>query len=331
MSVALYPQLRHASTQGVPQAQRLTYWERYNAEELVGLRCSALEPTQFCASQDNLQLPHLRLARIAGNAHMVERNQSLIRTQPRQSVFVCLTRGQGAFFYQHEQCHLLQPGELMIYRTDQPYLFGFSGGMQQWLWELSEQHFADSLLSALPAGLHLGVETPAQRLLVRTLEQRSSRFLGRLAQSAATYESEVLDLLRGLLAERQGQHRASALSTSYLLMAKQYLREHLADPSLSTEQVAAAVGISSRHLGRLFAQQASTPGRYLQGQRLEQARLLLESALGRRLDIAEIAYRHGFANPAHFARSYKQRYGLTPSQAREAAGLGSAARSPGPG
>ncbi|MBF2937786.1 helix-turn-helix domain-containing protein, partial [Pseudomonas aeruginosa] len=50
--------------------------------------------------------------------------------------------------------------------------------------------------------------------------------------------------------------------------------------------------------------------------RLERARQLLASPQGRRLDVAEVAYRHGFSSQAHFARAFKARYGMTPSEAR---------------
>ena len=76
------------------------------------------------------------------------------------------------------------------------------------------------------------------------------------------------------------------------------------------------VGASSRTLARLFAQEGSSPGRYLQERRLERARQLLASPQGRRLDVAEVAYRHGFSSQAHFARAFKARYGMTPSEAR---------------
>lgn len=52
---------------------------------------------------------------------------------------------------------------------------------------------------------------------------------------------------------------ASALSASYLLAAKQYIQDHLDDPLLSCDRVAAAAGISSRHLTRLLLRRAVPP------------------------------------------------------------------------
>ncbi len=133
---------------------------------------------------------------------------------------------------------------------------------------------------------------------------------------AERYQEEAYDLLASIISDHAGEHRASALGASYLLAAKQYIQQHLDEPALSCERVAAATGVSSRHLARLFAQEGSSPGRYLQERRLERARQLLASPQGRRLDVAEVAYRHGFSSQAHFARAFKARYGMTPSEAR---------------
>lgn len=45
-------------------------------------------------------------------------------------------QGSQSFFYQDNGCNLLQPGELVIYRTDKPYLFGFSGPMRQFIFDI---------------------------------------------------------------------------------------------------------------------------------------------------------------------------------------------------
>ncbi|MEG6673262.1 helix-turn-helix transcriptional regulator, partial [Pseudomonas aeruginosa] len=82
------------------------------------------------------------------------------------------------------------------------------------------------------------------------------------------------------------------------------------------ERVAAATGVCGRHLARRVAREGRSPGRSLQERRLERARQLLASPLGRRLDVAEVASRHGFSSQAHIARAYKARYGMTPSEAR---------------
>lgn len=297
--------------------QRLAFWEDYNASILVGLKCTSYSQAGFMATEDNLGFERLRVARIESNEHVIERDRSMVRAVPKESIFVSLVLGSQSFFYQDNGCTLLQPSELVIYRTDKPYLFGFSGPMHQFTFDIPQEDFAERCLRDFEGPLKIGAETSGQRLLVRALSERTQSFFDSpVDDSAGRVQEETYDLLASIISEHAGEHRASALSASYLLAAKQYIQDHLDDPLLSCDRVAAAAGVSSRHLTRLFALEGSAPGRYLQDKRLERARLLLTSPQGRRLDIAEVAYRHGFSSQAQFARAFKARYGMTASEAR---------------
>lgn len=308
---------RCASTENIPSEHRLAFWDDYNASILVGLRSSSYSGAGFVATQDNLHLERLGLARINGNEHVVERDCSLIRRVPKESVFVSLILGCESFFYQGKNCSLLKPGELMIYRTDKPYLFGFSGAMRQLTFDMTMEDFAEHCRHDFKRPLKVGADNPAQRLLVRTLAERTQQFFDAPRDDRAVgYQEEVYDLLASIIGDHSGAHRPSALTTSYLLVAKQYIQDHLSDPLLNCEQVAGAAGISSRHLARLFNLEQLSLSQFIQERRLERAQQLLMSARGQRLDISEIAYSHGFSSQSHFARAFKKRYGTTPSDAR---------------
>lgn len=314
---------RRASTDSIPLDQRLAFWEQYNASTLVGLKCSSYSDAGFTATQDNLSLDSMRLAHIVGNEHVVERDGSMIRAVPKASIFVSLVTGSGSFFFQDGHCQLLEPGELMVYRTDKPYLFGFSGPMRQFIFDVPQDVFASRCLSRFDHALKISAHTGVQRLLLRTLGERTRRFFQQpLSQDAGSYQDDAFELLGNIIAGQVGHRRINALSASYLLAAKQCIRDQLADPTLSCERVAVQTGISARHLARLFALEDTQPRRFIQEKRLQLAHALLSSQQVRGLDVGEVAYRHGFTSQAHFSRAFKARYGQTPSEVRAAA-LGS--------
>lgn len=191
---------------------------------------------------------------------------------------------------------------MIIYRTDKPYLFGFSGAMRQFIFDIPQELFGERCLSRLDDPLKVGAETRLQRLLTRTLCERTQGFFDRPAnREAEHFEGDVLELLSSIIAGQAGEHRVSALSASYLLTAKRLLAEQLGDPALSCERV---------------AQEGGSPSRYITERRLELAHRLLSSPQASGLDISEVAYRHVYASQAHFARSFKARYGRTPSEVR---------------
>ncbi len=58
---------------------------------------------------------------------------------------------------------------------------------------------------------------------------------------------------------------------------------------------------------------------YIREQRLRRCLADLLSAQHVHRQIADVAYRWGFSDPVYFAKAFKQRFGRTPSDAREAA------------
>ena len=86
------------STAGLPAAQRIALWEDYNAHALIGLRCRMLGEATLDATELNVQLEQVHLARVRGNAHVVERPLELIRSHPADAIAVYLTLVGEAFF-----------------------------------------------------------------------------------------------------------------------------------------------------------------------------------------------------------------------------------------
>lgn len=83
------------------------------------------------------------------------------------------------------------------------------------------------------------------------------------------------------------------------------LSERLTIPGLAAE-----VGLSLRRLGLLFRSDLGvTVKQYLNETRLLEARRLLRETF---LRVSEVGYKVGFENPAHFSRSYRQRFGAPP-------------------
>ena len=82
--------------------------------------------------------------------------------------------------------------------------------------------------------------------------------------------------------------------------------------------LAAAAGVSPRHLERLFRQHLGrTPGEHYLRLRLDRARLLLRQS---ELSVLGVAVACGFASASHFTRAYRRTFGRAPSSERSGAG-----------
>jgi AraC family transcriptional regulator len=93
----------------------------------------------------------------------------------------------------------------------------------------------------------------------------------------------------------------------------QYVHDNVGEP-LTIDALAAEVGVSKFHLGRLFHTCTGFPlGEFVQRRRLEQAYALLCST---RLPIIDIALRVGYESHSAFSRAFLKAFGSRPADVR---------------
>ena len=98
--------------------------------------------------------------------------------------------------------------------------------------------------------------------------------------------------------------------------AQVFIRQHLSSSWLNPELIAHQIGCSRAYLYRVFAGRGQTVAGFVRDLRLQCARELLANKEASSARVADIAYRCGFDDPVHFARLFRERYGLTPSALR---------------
>ena len=313
----MVPSARRSSlaTASLPVSERLAYWEQYNASALVGLTCQTFEEEGLLAREINLDLDGYRVADIAGNAHVIERPGRLVRSHPKSSAFISLLIHGEGHFHQGHQWLQMGPGDVIVYDTDRPYLFGFGPEMRQLLVDVpldALQRDGDAVDLSTPIlvrGDGMGAPAASARRLRRALQE-----LIEPSSPPSQTEDAVLEAVSGLLVGRGAYGPATVVAA-----AKAFIEAHLDDSTLDVEAVAASVGVSARHLGRLFAAQQGSVGRHLLEQRLRSASNDLRDPSKASCRISDISYRWGFASQAHFATSFKKRYGCSPSEFRASA------------
>jgi len=91
-----------------------------------------------------------------------------------------------------------------------------------------------------------------------------------------------------------------------------YLEENLTNPQLSVEELSRHVGMSRSSLySKLLELTGQTPVEYIRSVKLEKAAVLLEKS---DMNVAQIAYSVGFSTPNYFAKSFKTKYNMLPSE-----------------
>lgn len=304
---------RAFSTVGLPPEQRVELWESHNEDALIGLRCRTLSGGVLEATEVNVQVDRLQLARVRGSSHVVERDLGLVRRRPAESVALFFSLAGEAFFYHDDGVRKLRPGQMLVCDADRPFMRGFSQGLEELVVKIPRRLFAEvtgieRVDEPRVVSFEAGVNAAAHTL---------ARTVGRAAREDAatpTEEDTLLDLVAALTgrAERDptAAHRAAAHA---------YVEQHLGDASLSADAVAAAIGLSTRHLSRVFASSGTGFRQYVLGRRLDAARRLLEGPTSTPTTIAEVAHHCGFASAAHFSGAFATHFGETASEVRRRA------------
>lgn len=134
---------------------------------------------------------------------------------------------------------------------------------------------------------------------------------------AARHLVDLAGLLAGASADQAEVLRMRGLSAARLEALKAYILNSLGKSVVTIESVARANGLSERQAQRLFAQAGQTFSEYVLEQRLELARRTLLAERWRK--ISDVAYSAGFSDLSYFNRSFRRRFGLTPSDMQASA------------
>jgi AraC-like DNA-binding protein len=301
------------STAGLPAARRVELWEAHNATALIGLDVRAAEALK--ATELNVQAGQAHLARVTGSAHVVQRTAEVIDRSPADAIAVYLTLRGDAWFRHADGSHALQPGNALVCETDQPFARGFARGLEE-------------LVVKVPrAALAARADVPRVRkpvLVTFDARDQYARALagvtGRATRAGGSLpadEDTVLDLVTVLAVGR-----TAAPTTAHRAAARSYIEEHLTDPSLGADQVAAAIGISDRQLSRVFAADGTSVPRHILSRRLRLAYSILSGGAGADRTVADVAARCGFTSVTYFSHVFRQRFGERASDIRGATHAG---------
>ncbi len=140
---------------------------------------------------------------------------------------------------------------------------------------------------------------------------------GLIQELLAQTQGRSLLLRMGRHAERRTRPLQSVHTAPEKLQATlSLMSEHLC-PALGIDELAQRMGISRRHLERLFKSNLDcSPSRHYLDLRLQQARRLIQTG---KKPLAEVAGACGFVSLPHFLRCYRQYFGAHPRDEQKTA------------
>jgi AraC-like DNA-binding protein len=139
------------------------------------------------------------------------------------------------------------------------------------------------------------------------------------AELRSAVSGHMHDLAALLFSAGAAAPLADGLRAARLKAMKDDIFRRLADSSLSVGEIARSQQISERYIRQLFADDGTTFTDFVRDARLARAHRILTDVSEPHRPINAIAYECGFNDLSYFNRVFRQRYGMTPSEARGAA------------
>ncbi len=219
-------------------------------------------------------------------------------------------------------CYTLKPGDLALMAGGLPYLIKYTERSKRLIVRIPMHVFKERLVSTDQHLIIGKLPSDGIGLVVNDLLKLVASDAHKLPiTDQYTLSQSLLELTgaltRSLIKTRDLKHENRHPGLFNRVLA--YIEEHYMDPSLTPKMIADANGISTRYLHSLFSQSGKTVLRWVWERRLKAARSDLLDPTQVQKRISEIAFRQGFNDSAHFSRSFRNRFGISPTELRRRA------------
>ena len=312
------------SSDDVPLKARADYWQYVVGENVAPMEMRYDDPAGFHSWMRVRELGELTLIEVDESRGQAWRTLRHIR-RSTPDVYQLMVQERGAAAAETDGRQLrVGPGDIRLNDPSRPFRTVHSDQREVIL------SFPRALLPIRPrdAALLLGMPIPGDQGAAALLSEYLRRLPEAVDDGDTMQRSRLgtiaLDLLAAVLARRSGRGSAAATAgtrRTLLDRVEVFIDLHLHDPGLTPAMIAAEHHISLRYLYKLFEAREDRVGQWIRRRRLERCRRDLgDPALVSRPAYA-IGLRWGFIEPAHFNRSFRNEYGVTPGEYRRAAGV----------
>ncbi|HGU6747898.1 MULTISPECIES: helix-turn-helix domain-containing protein [Enterobacteriaceae] len=296
------------------------YWHQVTCRNFSVTNCRAIPDQDFSGQVTSQQIGGLAFSDISshiGGGHnlVIKREPVHIRRDGRQEVFLWLCHGGSIGFAQQGLNTMVRSGDLFIMDQTQPFTLSFSAYSSATLL-IADRHVFS--LRGFNVDCLAGKKIEADQRWARLLANiQGDVRLGAAStppEQHATLEAMMLDVCSSVLQlafKNTSPLHDERRRVSKLDQIKAYLRRNLGDADIDNEKIAESASISVRTLLRLFAEDGTTPMRWLIQERLLASRQAIEARHFER--VTDVAYAFGFVSLSHFSRSFKDAFGVSPN------------------
>ncbi|MCR4264545.1 helix-turn-helix domain-containing protein [Nitratireductor sp. ZSWI3] len=306
------------STGGVDPTNRSVHWHQAIAQAYFPLDLHFKEPERFGGRLEEWTLGGVSLSRLRSEALSYHRLPRHLACDEQEHLLITIPMRAEVYFAQSGREVHCRPGGYIIERSHEPYEFSYAERADLWVMKVE----AGALGGRIRApdrfcGMQFNAAGGISGLFVDMLHHIPERFDAMNVEAREAVGLQLVDLLALSIHsdERTLTSGTSSVRAAHLSRVEHFVRANLSRRELDPDLIARCCGISVRYLHELFRDTDRTLGQWIRDMRIEAVKEDLR-APGTRLSVAEICFRRGFGDVAHFSRLFKQQVGCSPGEYR---------------
>lgn len=311
------------STEVVAPPERFALWEHFTAQSHMRNRLQSDDRGDFRAKMRVADLGEIQVSTLAYPRLEVVRTAKLIvQSDPEVYQINYLLAGEGTLSLPGRDT-AMRVGDVVVMDSSRPFHANVHSLPGNWshltvqcprrLVPLPEKTVRDLL--AVPISGRRGMGGTFTRWLT-DLVARADEFTPADIPTLAQVTMDLLASLLGHCLDAEDAISPEARRRALQGRIHDFIQQRLGDPDLTPETIAAAHGISTRHLYKLFQEQGLTVAAWIRERRLERCRHDLADPRLISRPVQGVATRWGFTDPAHFSRLFRAAYGVSPRDYR---------------
>jgi AraC family transcriptional activator of tynA and feaB len=301
------------STDLVPAPDRLAAW-RWTAKQICGdSRFQFPKTSLFHGSIERRNLAGLEFTRFASSPVSFAKFPVVsASTEDRGCIVITQLEGVRSY-WQNNITAQLKPGDTTLVDSGQPWRSECAGNCARLYLRIPWWRVQNSVrMNHLPALPQISGRSTNGTALFHLATSCYDQAEVMSSNEAAAAIEAYLDLLAGCIINPDGNSIGLGVYAEHRARIEHFIEAHLAEPSLNPSQIADAIGVSVRHLHRIFLSKGHTVAEWIRERRLERCRIDLVNPRLSERNITDIAFFWGFSDSAHFSKSFKKEFGLSP-------------------